>query len=285
MSGTLLRIQKCREKFSPSEQRVANYVLEHAGNIVGLPVAELAEHSGSNRAAVVRFCKRMGFEGYRDFTLALAAELAVEQNREKRESADILPGDSVETILQSICANSIQSIQDSCTLLRPSDLQLASDLLIKAKKIDFYGIGASQLAAQDAQYKFMRINKNCTAYPDGHLQLTSASLLSEEDVAVAISWSGETKDVVEAASMAKSKGAAVITITQYGKNRLSQCGDIAFQLTSPETTIRIGAMSSRIAQLTLIDILFSCAVSKEPQNIDRYLKQTRPVGKKKRYQK
>ena len=94
---------------------MANYVLEHAGNIVGLPVAELAEHSGSNRAAVVRFCKRMGFEGYRDSTLALAAELAVEQNREKRESADILPGDSVETILQSICANSIQSIQDSCT--------------------------------------------------------------------------------------------------------------------------------------------------------------------------
>lgn len=285
MRGTLLRIEKSREKFSPSEQRVANYVLEHAENVVGLPVAELAQYSGSNRAAVVRFCKRMGFEGYRDFTLALAAELAVEQNKGKREATDIQPGDSVENIMQSICANSIQSIQDSCTLLRLSDVQAASDLLIKAKKIDFYGIGASQLAAQDAQYKFMRINKNCTAYPDGHLQLTSASLLSETDVAVAISWSGETKDVVEAASMAKSKGAAVITITQYGKNRLSQCGDIAFQLTSPETAIRIGAMSSRIAQLTLIDILFSCVVSKEPQNIDRYLKQTRPVGKKKRYQK
>ena len=256
MKGTLLRIQKSMETFSPSEQRVANYVLEHAGNIVGLPVAELAYHCDSNRAAVVRFCKRMGFEGYRDFTLALAAELAVEQNREKRESTDILPGDSVENILQSICVNSIQSIQDSCTLLRPSDVQLASDLLIKAQKIDFYGIGASQLAAQDAQYKFMRINKNCTAYPDGHLQLTSASLLSEEDVAVAISWSGETKDVVEAASMAKSKGAAVITVTQYGKNRLSQLGDIAFQLTSSETTIRIGAMSSRIAQLILIEDVY-----------------------------
>lgn len=285
MRGILLRIEKSRENFTPSEQRVADYVLEHAEGIVGLPVAELAEHSGSNRAAVVRFCKRLGFEGYRDFTLAFAAELAVEQTRDKKQSGDIQLGDSVETILQSVCLNSIQSIQDSCTLLRPADIEAASNLLRKAKKIDFYGIGASQLVAQDAQYKFMRINKTCTAYPDGHLQLTSASLLSKGDVAVAISWSGETKDVVEAASMAKSRGASVITITQYGKNRLSQWGDIAFQLTSPETTIRIGAMSSRIAQLALIDILFSCVVSKEPQNISRYLKQTQPVGKKKRYRK
>lgn len=285
MRGTLLRVEKYKESFSSSEQQVANYVLEHAGDIVGLPVSELAIRSGSNRAAVVRFCKRLGFEGYRDFTLALAAELAVEQNKEQMAFAAIEPGSGVDAILQNIRASSIQSIQDSCTLLRPSDIELASDLLMKAPKIDFYGIGASQLVAQDAQYKFMRINKNCTAYPDGHLQLTSASLLSKEDVAVAISWSGETKDVVEAAKMAKSQGATVISITQYGKNRLSQCADIAFQLTSPETSIRIGAMGSRIAQLILIDILFCSIVSKEPQNISRYLKQTQPVGKKKRYQK
>ncbi len=285
MRGTLLRIETCKESFSASEQQVANYVLKHAGDIVGLPVSELAIRCGSNRAAVVRFCKRLGFEGYRDFTLALAAELAVEKNKGQRPPAAIDPGSGVDAILENICASSIQSIQDSCTLLRPSDIELASDLLIKAPKIDFYGIGASQLVAQDAQYKFMRINKNCTAYPDGHLQLTSASLLSKEDVAVAISWSGETKDVVEAAKMARSRGATVISITQYGKNRLSQCANITFQLTSPETALRIGAMGSRMAQLILIDILFCCIVSKESQNISRYLKQTKPVGKKKRYQK
>lgn len=285
MKGILLRIRKSREELSPAQQQVADYILQNTDSILGLSVAELAEKSTTSKAAVVRFCKRIGCAGYRDFGLKLAAELAVQESQDNTSYSGIHLGGNVKDICHRVSSDSIQSIEDSCSLLSPVDIERAADLLIRAKKIDFYGLGASHLVAQDALYKFMCINKTATAYPDGHLQLTSATLLSKQDAVVAISWSGETKDVIEAVNLAKSRGVPVITITRYGKNRLSSCADVALQLTAPETAVRAGAMSSRIAQLTLIDILFCCVISKDYQNIRRYLQKTRPVANKKRYRK
>ena len=110
-------------------------------------------------------------------------------------------------------------------------------------------------------YKFMRINKYTTAYGDPHLQLTSAANLGKNDVAVAISWSGETKDTLMAARLAKESGAAVISITRYGNTSLESFSDIHFGLSAPEATIRCGATSSRMAQLNMVDMLFYCIVN------------------------
>ncbi len=284
MSGVLLRVQELLDYLNPSERRVAEYILENSGSIVGQPVAELAEKSGTNKAAIIRFCKSIGCSGYRDFTFQLAAELAVSRSETDEEYTDINIGDSVDTILKNVCFNNVKAIEDSYTLVKAADVSRAAELLIRASRIDFYGLGASWIVAQDAQYKFMRINKNCTAYADPHVQLTSAANLSPDDVAVAISWSGETRDIIEAARRAKECGAAVIAVTRCGKSHLVEYADVVFSLTSPETTIRCGAMSSRTAQMTMIDILFSCVVSRDYKNVRRYLERTRPVGPSKRFE-
>ena len=156
-------------------------------------------------------------------------------------------------------------------------MEIAADKLFRAQRVDLYAMAASNLVAQDAQQKFMRINKRVTAYSDPHLQLSSASTLTPSDVAIALSWSGETREVLEAAELAKLNGAFLIAITRFGKVSLASYADVHFGLSAPEMAIRSGAMSSRIAQMTMIDILFTCVVSHHYQETAPYLERTRQV--------
>lgn len=280
-----MRVRELREYLNPTGQKIAEYILQNSKDIVGQPVSVLAQNSGTSKSAVVRFCKSIGCSGYRDFVFQLAAELAVTKSRKDSEYTDVNIGDNVGSILKNICLNNVKAIEDSCRLLNVDDVTRAVGLLIQTKRIDFYGSGASWIVAQDAVLKFARINKFCTAYADPHMQATSAANLSPGSIAIAISWSGETKDVIEATRNAKKSGAKIMTITHCGKNHLIPYADIAFTLSSPETSIRCGAMSSRVAQMTMIDILYSCVVSRDYQNVCKYLERTKPVAPSKRFER
>lgn len=282
MADVILKLTQMLDDFLPSERKVAKYIAENLENAVGLSVEELAQKSGSSKAAVIRFCKSLGCKGYRDLAIQLAAELAVNQSdAENGGYLDINAGDDVETILRNVSYHNAKAVEDTLALTDADLVQQAVNCLYDAKRIDFYGLGASGIVAQDAQYKFMRINKYATAYTDTHVQLTAAANLSRFDVAVAISWSGETRDVVEAARLAKESGAVVISITRYGQTTLGECADISFRLSAPEATIRCGATSSRIAQLTMIDMLYYCLVSQHYHKVKGYLERSRIEVKKK----
>jgi len=162
-------------------------------------------------------------------------------------------------------------------------VERAINAIHKAKRIDFYGVGASGLIALDAQQKFIRINKHAWAYTDPHMQITAAANLSKNDVVVVISYSGETGDIIDTVKIAKESGATIIAVTKYGMNTLAEISDIRLFLSSPETTMRSGAMGSRIAQLTIIDIIFTGVASLEYPYIKKYLDRTKEVSVKKRY--
>ncbi|WP_234946523.1 MurR/RpiR family transcriptional regulator [Bacillus sp. m3-13] len=160
-------------------------------------------------------------------------------------------------------------------LLDKEEVTKAVELLHKAHRIDFYGVAASQLIAQDAQQKFMRINKLCTAYSDSHLQMTSATTMTKGDVAVGISYSGETTQTIEALREAKKAGAVTISITKYGNNTLKELSDISLSISSMESSIRSAATSSRISQLNVIDILFTAVAAIDFEQSVEYLKKSR----------
>lgn len=279
MAGVILKMNQILEDLPFSEQKVARYVSENLEEMVGLSVEELAGRSGSSQAAVVRFCKKLGCKGYRDFSIQLVTELAVAQlsNEERADYGDIRAGDNAHSVIRNVCRHNIQAIEDSLSLVEPDLVELSAEKLFHAQRVDLYAIAASNLVAQDAQQKLMRINKRVTAYSDPHLQLSSASTLTAGDVAIALSWSGETREVLEAAGLAKKTGAFIIAITRYGRVTLAELADVHFGLSAPETAIRSGAMSSRIAQMTMIDILFSCVVSRHYQETVPYLERTRQV--------
>jgi len=285
MTGVLLKINKKLDILSPSERKIAKYIIENPEEIIGLSISELADRVGTSKAGIIRFCKSLDFNGYRDFTLKFASEIAASKNNNDNiEYSDILPGDKLETIIKTVCQNNKKAIDDSYSLLDITEVAKAVDCILKAKCINIFGAGASYVVAVDAQQKFLRINKYCTAYADPHLQMTAASNSTDGDVAIGISWSGETKDTVEASRVARENGATLIAITRYGKSHLAEIADIKLMLTAPENLIRSGALSSRITQMNMIDILYSCIVSRDYHNFKKCLEQTRKNVKYKKYQ-
>ncbi|WPP42441.1 MurR/RpiR family transcriptional regulator [Paenibacillus hunanensis] len=259
MSPILHVLEQGLGKLSPQERRLANYILQQPSSISRMGITQLATQCGISPATVTRFCKTFHFEGFPDFKMKLAAELA--QQSIPGSYQDIIAGNPLSEIVKAIESNHVSSINDTTRLLSLPRLEQAIGYLIRARRIDLYGIATSSIVAQDFYQKLIRIGKNCTAFADSHMQITSASTLSSEDVAIAISYSGETKETIDALTCAKENGATTLSLTQYSSNPLADIADIALFSSSLEKGIRRGDMASRIAQLHIIDILFTGMIS------------------------
>jgi RpiR family transcriptional regulator, carbohydrate utilization regulator len=259
VSPILHVLEQGLDKLSPQERRLANYILQQPSSISRMGITQLATQCGISPATVTRFCKTFHFEGFPDFKMKLAAELA--QQSIPGSYQDIIAGNPLAEIVKAIESNHVSSINDTTRLLSLPRLEQAIGYLIRARRIDLYGIATSSIVAQDFYQKLIRIGKNCTAFADSHMQITSASTLSSEDVAIAISYSGETKETIDALTCAKENGATTLSLTQYSSNPLADIADIALFSSSLEKGIRRGDMASRIAQLHIIDILFTGMIS------------------------
>lgn len=274
VDNVMLKLREIRENLTPAEKKVAEYVLAFPEEVPRYSIKELANKSKTSDASVVRLCKTLGYEGYRQFIVSISAELASRSQEGGDEYTDIQPGDDLNTIIKNVSLNNCRSIEDTMMVIDNDGIKKAVELLSAARRIVFYGIGASGLVCMDAQQKFMRINKICHAYTDGHSQLTSASMLAKGDVAVIISNTGTTSEIVDTLKLVKETDASIIAITRYGKSILSANADVVLFFSTPEITIRSGAMGSRIAMLNIVDILFSGVANMEYKNIKKYLNKT-----------
>jgi DNA-binding MurR/RpiR family transcriptional regulator len=260
VSNILYAIRERLADLHPKERALAEYILEHPQEATRSGITELAERAGASAATITRFCKGMRFDGFPDFKLKLAEELAAPSEQQPTYQ-DIVAGNSLQRIVAAMEANHLRSISDTTRLIDFAALQRAIDALHVARRIDLYGVATSGLVAQDAYQKLVRIGKEANAFSDPHLQITSASNLGPGDVAIAISYSGETQETLDALECAKSQGATTISLTKYGANPLSAAADIALFASSLEEGMRRGDMASRIAQLHVIDLLFTGLVS------------------------
>ncbi|MFD1884537.1 MurR/RpiR family transcriptional regulator [Paenibacillus wenxiniae] len=255
MNGGLVCLREIMETITPSERKVASFILEQPQRLVGMSVAQLAEQSGGSQAAVIRLCKSAGFKSYQELMLKVAGDLQ-EERQPQAGYQEIQPNDSIDRLIDNISTNNIQSIRDTIKILDPERVKQAIDVLLKAKRIFLFGIGISQLIAADAQHKFLRINRPCFAFSDADLQLISSVMLTPQDVVIGISYSGQTPITAECMRLAREAGACTISLTRYGNTPISTLADIALHTSSIESTMRSGATSSRIAQLNVIDILY-----------------------------
>ncbi|MVB10753.1 putative HTH-type transcriptional regulator YbbH [Caprobacter fermentans] len=271
-----LRLRGIRNSLTPVERTIEEYVFANKDQIPHLSVKGLAQKSHTSDASVLRFCKTLGYRGYRDFIVAVSAALGSADKTES-EYTDIQPGDDLQTIITNVSRNNRKSIEDTMSVIDRDAIGRAVELLRKASRIDFYGIGASGLVCMDAQQKFTRIGKTCFAYTDGHSQLTAASILKSGDVAVLISNSGDTLDILNTLEVAKESKATIIAITRYVKSELANEADLVLNFSTPEITIRSGAMGSRIAMLNIVDILFTGVASANYKNVKALLTKTHNV--------
>jgi len=221
VDNVILKLREIKDSLTPAEKKVAEYVIAFPEEVTRHSIKILANKSKTSGASVVRLCKVLGYAGYRQFIVSISAELASKRQNNEDEYTDIQLGDDLDTIIKNVSLNNCRSIEDTLMVIDRNSVKKAVELLNNARKIAFYGMGASGVVCIDAQQKFMRINKICHAYTDGHSQLTSASMLAKGDVAVIISNTGTTVEIVDTLKLLKQTNASVIAITRYNKSVLS----------------------------------------------------------------
>ncbi|MFS0785581.1 MurR/RpiR family transcriptional regulator [Shouchella sp. 1P09AA] len=273
MTGGLVMLTEMLSSLPPSEKKIADYMIKHPKEVISLTANEIGKRSETSSAAVIRLCKSLGLKGLPDLKLRIAGDLQKDHDSGLR---DIEPNESAASIIDKMTNNSIQTIQETAELLDIRQLEKAVHVLHKARKIHFFGIGASSIIAQDALQKFLRIDKTAYAFSDIHLASTLVSTGNEEDVAIGISFSGQTNEVKQFLEIAKSKELKTISLCKYGQSIVSEQADIPlFTSATKEPTFRSGATSSRIAQLQVIDILFMCVASSQYDKTVTHLNETR----------
>ncbi|MGW3012943.1 MurR/RpiR family transcriptional regulator [Streptomyces sp. NPDC001219] len=241
-----------------SMQRVAETVASDPAGCAALTVTGLAERTGTSEATVVRTSRLLGYPGYRDLRLALAA-LAAQQaaGGAPAVTADIAVDDSLVDVVAKLAQEEQQCLADTAAALDVTQLEAAVAALAGARRIDVYGIGASNLVGQDLVQKLLRIGLIAHAHADPHLAVTNAVQMRTGDVALAITHSGRTTDVIEPLRVAFDHGATTIAITGRPDGEIASYADhILTTSTARESELRPAAMSSRTSQLLVVDCLF-----------------------------
>lgn len=284
MANCRFKLKEMLNSLTSKEKVLAQYIIDFPSDVVTMSIAELAQSCGTSVSTVVRLCKSAGYDGYKAFCRDLSVDLVQAQTSTSDEYGDIQPDSSVETIMNAVCANNMRAIENTLSVLPLSELEKAVAAISAARRVDFYGIGTSGHVAMDAYNKFVRIRKLSMSTNDAHQQVLNASQLSAGDVAVLISYSGNTKDILETADAVKQTGATLISLTKYSRNPLSKIADICLYSSSADALVRSGAMGSRIGQLTVIDILYTAVASAEYAQVKPQLDRTRLATAKKHIQ-
>ena len=272
MKSVLVRFQEYEAKASNAERRVVRFVLEHPEEASVCNARQLAEASFSSPATIIRLCKKMNFSGYREFQKNLVTELAIRKENEIQE--DIHKEDSLENIITKVTYKNIASLEKTRKLLDEDILRQCVNLLERCGSIALFGMGSSYLVARDACMKFLRINKACYLGEDWHLQLLHAKNLTKNDIAIIISYSGLTEEMITCAKTVKERGAAIIAITRFADSKLSRIADFNLYVAASEFLVRSGAMSSRISQLNVVDILYTAYLNRHYEEMAIQVKKT-----------
>ena len=263
MSNALLRLRERSKSFSSTEREVAGKILANPQMVVDMSIHELAKHTFSSASTIVRLCNHTGYSGYKEFRKALTYELAQQEQTKKTEQKEVQRSDSLEDIIDKITSLNISSLEETRSLIDVEVLQTCVELVRKARVIYLFGLGASLCAAKDAYLKFLRLNKLCIINEDWHSQLLQARNAGPEDVALVVSYSGATVEIVECMRALRENGTPIIAITRCVDSPVSELADQKLYTTANESLFRSGAMSSRMSQLNIIDILYTALANEE----------------------
>ena len=253
--GVLSRLRAAHRSVFQAGQKVADYILANPETVIHASVTEVAEAAGVSEASVVRLCQHIGYRGFQDLKVSLARD-TVESAKFIHE--DVKQGDAVATVARKVIESDISALTETLKVLDMADMQRATDLILKAQRVEFYGIGSAGPVAVDAYYRFLRIGINAVVCIDSHMQAVSATLTGPNVVVVTISHSGSTRETVDATRLAKQCGAHTICITNYAKSPITAYADVVLYTAAAETMFRTEAMTSRIAELSIVDALYVC---------------------------
>lgn len=238
---------------------MAQLFLDDPQHAATLSIAELAIGAGTSTTSVVRFAKAVGYQRFRDLGLDLTREAAREDAQIAEQfavSGDISRDDTLADVIAKVARSETLSIADTAATLDPEALGRAVALIAAARRTDSFGLGASSQVGHDLQTKLTRIGRTALNWSDEHSAWTAAITLDASCVALAVSHSGQTAATVDYLTIAREAGAATIAITNFATSPVAAAADVVLTTAARENPIRVGALSSRMAQLMVVDCLF-----------------------------
>lgn len=262
------------QDLTKSEQRIASYIMENAARIMEQTIPELAGNTKSSEITISRFCKKLGFSGLQALKIALAAELSNAGEMEFREIGD---KDTDEQVAAKVFQNIMDGLQDTLKILDFQQVAKAVQVLQGARRVAVYGYGNSATVCQDIETRFMRFGMVIQAYADMSQQLTSASLLTKEDVVIAVSHTGATIKLLEAVRVAKRAGASVIVITSYAQSNLAKLGDVVLTGMGREVHYSSESVASRLIHMAITDVLYTAMARSNPDSYHDNIAKMRSV--------
>jgi len=254
----ITKIKSCYNQLTKAEKKVADFILANPKDVLFMSITDLAEACEVGDTSVFRFCKTMDLKGYQEFKMVLSLSINdAQKDLDQYTGNNISMDDSFADLAKKVLNTNINALMETYSLLKEEDVDRAINMLHEARKIYFFGVGASMLTAMKAMNKFMRIENKVFCLQDSHMQAMAASTLSSEDVAVLFSYSGATKDTIHVAQQAKNAGANIICVTRFIKSPLSSYADITLLSGANEGPLQGGSTSAEISQLFLVDLLYT----------------------------
>ena len=258
--------------FPKREQLVADFVLTNLEEISFLSQHEIAEATNVSVATVNRFCTTIGCEGFRDFQIRLAQSVAVSLQYLGGPSGD--QSESGQLVTQ-VFSTLVDTLTLARTQLDGQLIEQATDVLANANRIAFLGVGGgSANVAREGANRFFRLGIPSEAHADGYLQRMLSSTLTEGDVLVAISSSGQPAELLDSVTIARQYGAATISLTKTGSD-LAQLDDISIQIDIPEDQDIYKPSASRLVYIAIVDVLAAGAARKRPERVKENLRRIR----------
>lgn len=269
------KIKEASSSFTNTEKRIADYILTHQEETIHASAQSLGELTQTSAAALIRFSKKLGYDGF----TALKVDLAKDGEELDHAFVEVIDqNDSVEVMVRKAQGIMQQCVDQTYKLLNMQSLEHAINALLRSQHVYLFGVGGSGIVCNDLMQKLTRINRSVIYHEDLHVQMACAAHMNSDDVAIAISYSGETQNINAGIKYANSVGAATIAITKYDpKSTLSRLANIALYTPVQEKELRLGSITSRTAALIITDLLYYGVAKDSLQDVKDKLVRTREL--------
>ena len=274
----LIKIKERWDEFTPSDKKIGEYIVDNPEQIVNYNTLELADLIDTSQSAIIRFIKKIGYKGYIDFKIDVAKSL--EESNDFFPDEVITKNESIENIISKSKNNGSATVEKTYSLIDTEAIKRAIDDINKANNIYLAGVGSSGLICEDFSYKLQRSGKKVFYQVDAHTNLALVTNIDKEDLLIAISYSGLTKEILIASEYAKKVGAKVISISKSLNSTLAHNSNELLLIPEIERKMRYGAISSRLSSQIITDILYYGYVAANTEKVNENMRTSKELTNK-----
>ncbi len=266
--SVISRLSDGLDGMSQNERRIAEEILRAPAEVTALSSQALAQRCAVSQSGIIKFCQKIGLSGFPALKIALSAEIARTEHT-RQIHGNIFTDDSFGAVARKMFDSKVSALSETMKLNSNETLESAVDLIERAGRIIIFGIGGSALVAQDLASKLSKFGRPVIQGGDSHIQLANIASLGADDLLIAITYSGKTREVTAAVDYALEHGVPVVFLGARRSDKASKSPDVVLQCAANENLVRSSSIATRTAQLAVTDLLFVLFAQRQDDVLER----------------